>query len=89
MARQALTSNPRSAPLAGTTVLLHFNEEGKQYADSWRLQEIVKKYSNHIAFPIFLTYDKSEWNETEKKIGEDPHHRTGQCRQRSLASAQE
>jgi molecular chaperone HtpG len=52
---------------AGTTVLLHFNEEGKQYADSWRLQEIVKKYSNHIAFPIFLTYDKSEWNETEKK----------------------
>jgi molecular chaperone HtpG len=27
----------------------------------------VKKYSNHIAFPIFLTYDKSEWNEAEKK----------------------
>ena len=52
---------------AGTTVLLHFNEEGSQYANSWRLQEIVKKYSNHIAFPIFLTYDKSEWNETEKK----------------------
>ncbi len=53
--------------VAGTTVLLHFNEEGKQYANSWRLQEIVKKYSNHIAFPIFLTYDKSEWNEAEKK----------------------
>ena len=52
---------------AGTTVLLHFNEEGQQYANSWRLQEVVKKYSNHIAFPIFLTYDKSEWNETEKK----------------------
>ncbi|MEJ7608217.1 MAG: hypothetical protein WKF37_18605 [Bryobacteraceae bacterium] len=31
------------------------------------MREIVKKYSNHIAFPIFLTYDKSEWNETEKK----------------------
>jgi molecular chaperone HtpG len=51
----------------GTTVLLHLNEEGAQYANSWRLKEIVKKYSNHIAFPIFLTYDKSEWNETEKK----------------------
>jgi molecular chaperone HtpG len=48
-------------------VILHFNEEGKQYANSWRLQEIVKKYSNHIAFPIFLTYDKSEWNAEEKK----------------------
>jgi len=52
---------------AGTTVLIHFNEEGKPYANSYRLREIVKKYSNHIAFPIFLTYDKSEWNETEKK----------------------
>ena len=52
---------------AGTTVLIHFNEEGAQYANSWRLQEIVKKYSNHIAFPIFLTYDKSEWNAEKKE----------------------
>jgi len=58
---------PAERAVAGTTVLIHFNEEGKQYANSWRLQEIVKKYSNHIAFPIFLTYDKSEWNEEEKK----------------------
>jgi molecular chaperone HtpG len=58
---------PAERDVAGTTVLLHFNEEGAQYANSWRLQGIVKKYSNHIAFPIFLTYDKSEWNETEKK----------------------
>ena len=52
---------------AGTTVLIHFNDEGGQYANSWRLQEIVKKYSNHIAFPIFLTYDKSEWNAERKE----------------------
>ncbi len=58
---------PADRAVAGTTVLLHFNEEGEQYANSWRLKEIVKKYSNHIAFPIFLTYDKSEWDETEKK----------------------
>jgi len=58
---------PAERAVAGTTVLIHFNEEGKQYANSWRLQEIVKKYSNHIAFPIFLTFDKSEWNEEEKK----------------------
>src|ERR1700742_3291539 len=52
---------------AGTVVLIHFNDEGAQYANSWRLQEIVKKYSNHIAFPIFLTYDKSEWNAEKKE----------------------
>jgi molecular chaperone HtpG len=58
---------PAERSVAGTTVLLHLNEEGKQYANNWRLQQVVKKYSNHIAFPIFLTYDKSEWNEAEKK----------------------
>src|ERR1700761_2441561 len=58
---------PAERITVGTTVLLHLNEEGKQYANSWRLMEVVRKYSNHIAFPIFLTYDKSEWNEAEKK----------------------
>ena len=58
---------PAQRSVAGTTILLHLNDEGKQYANSWRLQEIVRKYSNHIAFPIFLTYDKSEWNAEEKK----------------------
>jgi molecular chaperone HtpG len=52
---------------AGTTVLIHFNDEGAQYANSYRLQEIVKKYSNHIAFPIFLTYDKSDWDAEKKE----------------------
>lgn len=52
---------------SGTSVLIHFNDEGAQYANSWRLQETVKKYSNHIAFPIFLTYDKSEWNAEKKE----------------------
>ena len=62
---EATGSDVRS--VAGTTVLIHFNEEGAAYANSWRLQEIVKKYSNHIAFPIFLTYDKSEWNAEKKE----------------------
>jgi molecular chaperone HtpG len=51
----------------GTTVRIFFNEEGKEYANGYKLREIVKKYSNHIAFPIFLTSDKEEWNSEEKK----------------------
>jgi molecular chaperone HtpG len=52
---------------AGTAIYIHFNEEGSQYANGWRLQEIVRKYSNHIAFPIFLTYDKSDWDAEKKE----------------------
>ena len=58
---------PAERPQQGTTVTLYLNEEGKEYSNSWKLREIVKKYSNHIAFPIYLTADKSEWDETEKK----------------------
>jgi molecular chaperone HtpG len=58
---------PAERAVAGTTVTIFFNENGKEYASSYKLREIVKKYSNHIAFPIFLTADKSEWSELEKK----------------------
>jgi len=46
----------------GTTVKLFLNERGREYADRWRIQSIVRKYSNHIAFPIYLHYteDKKE-----------------------------
>lgn len=58
---------PAERAVVGTTITIFFNEEGKEYANSYKLREIVKKYSNHIAFPIFLTADKSEWSELEKK----------------------
>ncbi len=58
---------PAQRDACGSTILLRLNEEGKEYANGWRLRDLVKKYSNHIAFPIFLTYDKSEWNAEEKK----------------------
>ena len=58
---------PAERDAQGTTVTLYFNEEGKEYANSWKVREIIKKYSNHIAFPIYLTADKSEWDENEKK----------------------
>jgi len=58
---------PSERASQGTSVTVHLNEEGKEYAYSWKLKDIVKKYSNHIAFPILLTSNESEWNEEEKK----------------------
>ena len=42
----------------GTSVTLHLNEDGAQYASRWRLESIIKKYSNHIPFPIHLHYEE-------------------------------
>lgn len=42
----------------GTTVTLFLNEEGKEYASRWQIENIIKKYSDHIPFPIYLEYDE-------------------------------
>ncbi|MCG8454026.1 MAG: molecular chaperone HtpG [Spirochaetales bacterium] len=51
----------------GTTVILHLNDAGKEYASHWRLQSLVKKYSDHIAFPIHMHWVESEGEGDEKK----------------------
>ncbi len=43
---------------AGTTVTLFLSDAGREFADRWRIEEIVRKYSNHIAFPIHLHYQE-------------------------------
>jgi len=36
----------------GTSVTLHLREDCHEFADNWRLRGIIKKYSDHITFPI-------------------------------------
>jgi molecular chaperone HtpG len=50
----------------GTTVLLRLNEEGLEYANRWSIEDIIKRYSNHVAFPIYLTYDENEYDDKGK-----------------------
>jgi molecular chaperone HtpG len=53
----------------GTTVILHLTEEGTEYANRWSIEDIIKRYSNHVAFPIYLTYDEKEWDKDGKEKG--------------------
>ena len=47
----------------GTSVILHLREEALDYANSWKLKEIVGKYSDHISLPILM--EKEEWKDGE------------------------
>ena len=44
----------------GTEVILHLREEDRDFLQPWRLQAIVRKYSDHIGLPIRLKNDKGE-----------------------------
>ncbi len=43
----------------GTTITLFLNENGKEYTNQYEIKNIIKKYSDHIPFPIFLEYEKT------------------------------
>jgi molecular chaperone HtpG len=47
----------------GTSVILHLREEALEYANTWKLKEIVGKYSDHISLPILM--EKEEWKDGE------------------------
>jgi molecular chaperone HtpG len=38
----------------GTTVILHLKEDAKEFADAWRLRSLVRRYSDHLAFPVYM-----------------------------------
>ena len=47
----------------GTSVILHLREEALDYANTWKLKEIVGKYSDHISLPILM--EKEDWKDGE------------------------
>ena len=38
----------------GTTIVLHLKDDAKEFLDAWRLRSLVRRYSDHIAFPVHM-----------------------------------
>lgn len=70
----------------GTTVTLHVKDEHKNYVDHWQLHSIVKKYSDHVTFPIMMLEQLPPPPEPEE--GEEPEApKTPELQQVNAASA--
>ncbi len=48
----------------GTEVVLHLREGEDEFLSSWKLREILRKYSDHITLPILMK--KERWDEEQK-----------------------
>lgn len=51
----------------GTEITLYLNDEGKEFAVRWQLEMLIKKYSDHISFPIYLEYTAIRYEGDEKE----------------------
>lgn len=59
---------------AGTDVIMHIKPDGEEekyshYLESWRLKELIKKYSDYVRWPIVMDvehYEQQETGETDE-----------------------
>ncbi|AZE66201.1 Chaperone protein HtpG [Pseudomonas synxantha] len=54
----------------GTRIVLHLKSGEDEFADGWRLRNIIKKYSDHIALPIELPKEQTAAEGEEKPAEE-------------------
>ena len=60
----------RTAP--GTAITLHLREDQAQFAEEWTLRDLVRRYSDFIAYPIYLEVAGKEKGEKEDAEGGKP-----------------
>ena len=62
--RQPATSRwSPSRGARGTSVILHLRDDAQEYLQTWKVKNIVNKYSDHISLPIQM--EKEEWKDGE------------------------
>ncbi|WP_200762137.1 molecular chaperone HtpG [Nitrosophilus alvini] len=67
----------------GTDVILYIRKEDEEYLSDWKIKEVVKKYSDHIPYKIFLKLAQKEpeqinkasalWKLSKNEITEDEY----------------
>ena len=57
--------------LSGSAIEMHLNDDSKEFASRWKIEELIKKYSDHIAFPIFLHYEQKKYDDKGKETGSE------------------
>lgn len=59
----------------GTDIILHLRDDVLEYLESWKVKQIINKYSDHISLPIEM--QKEVWQEDEVAEGEEANATSG------------
>jgi molecular chaperone HtpG len=65
----------------GTTIVLYLKEDAKDYLEAWKIESVIKSYSDHIAHPIYLAGDDRRqlnsgsaiWTRAKSEVTEEQH----------------
>ncbi len=56
----AYTIEPATRDKAGTDITLHIKEDSDEFLEPWRLQEIIRKWADHISWPVTILKEDGE-----------------------------
>jgi molecular chaperone HtpG len=59
-------------PERGTKIVLHLKSDETEFADSWRLRNLIKKYSDHISVPVQMLEEAPATDEEGESEKADP-----------------
>lgn len=65
------TVEPIDKEKRGTTIILHLKPEAEEFADGWRLRNIIRKYSDHISMPILMRKEAMSAGDDEEEEAKD------------------
>jgi molecular chaperone HtpG len=67
---------PANRAERGTQVEVKLKEEAAEFANTWRLEQIVRKHSNYVAFPIYIGDKEEAINHQTALWRQSPHEVT-------------
>ncbi len=79
------TLEPADKADRGTTVTIKLKEDAAEFANAWRLEQIVKKHSDYVSFPIYLAGEDGEEKVINRRTALWRQSRAA-CRTRSTPS---
>ena len=64
----------------GTTVILHLDAEAEEFASSWRVRSVIKKYSDHISVPVLMLETPPPADDDESETPEPTWERINEAK---------
>jgi molecular chaperone HtpG len=62
----SFTLEPAQAQTRGTQIVLHMKDDAAEFLEGWKIESVVRAYSDHVAHPIMLAID----DQTARQINE-------------------
>ncbi|MDQ5852877.1 MAG: molecular chaperone HtpG [Chloroflexota bacterium] len=75
----SFTVSPAEREQRGTTIEIHLKDDATEFAESWRIEQAIKKHSNFVAFPIYLgdrqvNERKALWRRAPREVEQETYN---------------